>query len=832
MPGPDSKQESGNKLGGTPKGASNGAPSKQADSKQSDAARVPATPSAASDSSEARSPDSDAKSAGGVPPSGADADNAAQKGTKTSGKATDKATSKTGGTDASHALGTTVSLSDASASAAETAQKVLDAATEQVEKVAAYRDGTAADFVSDVSDAIENYATNVSNAAAKESRKLHVFQGIVATLLRLLVLLSLRVFPLRACAAVLVLYATYLAIWLVLDSSLKSRSSQAGAARRKRSFFRGVLFGVSTHSRKVNFVLLGFHTIVALFFLDFYYSPHMFPSYYDYNLRFARVGALTPNSATIHVRYPHPLPPLDGLWDNDNDGVLYDASLYAETPVRVVWRRVLRHSAQVPAGAAVRDPRRWERGPLLRLAEDSDWTATALIDNLWPATEYEWRLAFVHNNTFAPLPERPVSFVTWPDPKLAAYLKTRRSTHTSLRNAVDDPNHFTFAATSCIKPDFPYHPAQFWLWNWFIRAFGVGGGPGGVTKRNRIRGFDLMAERLVDAVRETPGIRFLLELGDVIYADVPHYEGAYISSYRKLYRNLFASDSFRRIYSKIPVLGIFDDHEVVNNWSGAGDGFKTLPDSPPAAFKPGIKAWSEYIGSANTPSSKGEQHYFSFQYGDSAFFVVDARTHRTHPHIQGPERTMLGEKQRGELLDWLARVNHTATFKFIVTPVPFTSVWGGPLDLDGHLDGWPAYADDRKAVLDVLQYVPNVIIISGDRHEFAAVSMRDSVLEFSTSPLSMFYIPIRTAAQEHVVEPDNEVFLKYLPDGHHKWTEFEVDTRDPHDPVVHVTVLINGNEAWNVTVHGHPVRRAQGAIGSIAQSLLELLGFKPRKWFD
>jgi alkaline phosphatase D len=36
--------------------------------------------------------------------------------------------------------------------------------------------------------------------------------------------------------------------------------------------------------------------------------------------------------------------------------------------------------------------------------------------------------------------------------------------------------------------------------------------------------------------------------------------------------------------------------------------------------------------------------------------------------------------------------------------------------------------------MDVLEHVPNVIVLSGDRHEFAAASIRTTVTEFSTSP--------------------------------------------------------------------------------------------------
>ena len=96
----------------------------------------------------------------------------------------------------------------------------------------------------------------------------------------------------------------------------------------------------------------------------------------------------------------------------------------------------------------------------------------------------------------------------------------------------------------------------------------------------------------------------------------------------------------------------------------------------------------------------------------------------------------------------------------------------------------------------------------------------------------MFYIPIRTLAQEHSIDPPGEeTLLKYIPDGNHKWTEFEVDTRDPEQPLVVVRVYVDGKEAWNLRILGQPVNKTQSALGKLAQSLLELFGFRQRDWF-
>ena len=111
-------------------------------------------------------------------------------------------------------------------------------------------------------------------------------------------------------------------------------------------------------------------------------------------------------------------------------------------------------------------------------------------------------------------------------------------------------------------------------------------------------------------------------------------------------------------------------------------------------------------------------------------------------------------------------------------------------------------------MLSALHTVPNVYLLSGDRHEFAAIEFNPLnevgtgahiVREFSTSPLSMFYVPlIRTlrAASEAVVprlrhrivdeeSPPEEVVeevpmervVKYLPIGNYKWCVVIVQSR-------------------------------------------------------
>jgi alkaline phosphatase D len=189
------------------------------------------------------------------------------------------------------------------------------------------------------------------------------------------------------------------------------------------------IFGLSTSSPGGNLLALAQHVLLLLFFLDAFSSPYLFPSHHEHTLHFARVGHLSPSSAVLHVRYPFPLgheatSDWSSLLEDESGGrstLRAGSEIYQNpAPLRIVYREALAPRAERDIdGRARSQPKRWERGPAVTLTEATDWTGTATLDGLWPATAYEWRLAFVHNSTFAPHPHRPRSFVTWPDPKLA-----------------------------------------------------------------------------------------------------------------------------------------------------------------------------------------------------------------------------------------------------------------------------------------------------------------------------------------------------------------------------------------------------------------------------
>jgi len=592
-----------------------------------------------------------------------------------------------------------------------------------------------------------------------------------------------------------------------------------------------LLFSLPT-IRLTSIVTASINTLLILLAADFIFSP-IIDSAVD--VTFTRLGAVYPDAAKITVRYP-----LSG-------------SNATEHNVIILWR---------PATAAAAEP--WSDGPTLHLQPDFDWTNTTKLTKLWPSTEYEYVLAHT-NRTLLPYPASPIRFRTFPDSRL------------------QPGSHFRFVVSSCLTPNFPYAPLQ----------------------SKRIRGFDLLADYLFaePTVVDTPGTvayvkandnvtaspiplendigietnesvpevvpatieakhggvaptEFMLFLGDFIYADIPVYHGDSKHAYRRLYRRNYNSPSFRKIFERLPVIHAYDDHEIFNNYIGQSN------DTPPYANAE--DAFRIYNADGNYDSRVPGQHYYDFRYGDVAFFVMDTRRHRSNPLTgETATRTMLGETQLSALYEWLGKVNQTATFKFIVTSVPFTSLWTH----DAQIDSWAAYASEKASLLSALHTVPNVYLLSGDRHEFAAIEFNplnetgtaaNVVREFSTSPLSMFYVPlIRTlrAASEgvvprtrhRVVDEENtmeevveevpmERVLKYLPIGNYKWSAIEIDTRDPEHPKLNLEVVIDGEVAYNLPLDATPVKlRSSTALGSMVtdslKDILDRVGISPNRWF-
>ena len=382
-------------------------------------------------------------------------------------------------------------------------------------------------------------------------------------------------------------------------------------------------------------------------------------------------------------------------------------------------------------------------GKVEQLSETTDFTHTFMIHGLLASTWYDY--AFSNNHTG--------SFATAPKP---------------------GTSKLTFLSTSCIKPRIPYtplaHPLEF-------------------------RGFRYIAS-IIPRLRPS----FMLFLGDFIYIDVPHRFGQSAETYRREYRQVYASPDWPGAAASLPWLHVLDDHEIANDWdAGIGHPY-------PAATDP----WRNYHVLPNPPVVRPNATYFTFTHGPASFFLMDTRRYRSSSTAlppDHPDKTMLGKAQIADLLQFISTEEPPGVyFKFIVSSVPLTRNWR-----INAADTWSGYLYERQIILEAMWDVSlspartGIVVLSGDRHEFAATSFpppRDgrwppsaTVHEFSTSPLNMFYLPTRSYREK---EGDDEICLKYVPDGNSKFGAIEVEGVPGREQgTLKYRLFVDGQETWS-----------------------------------
>ena len=423
----------------------------------------------------------------------------------------------------------------------------------------------------------------------------------------------------------------------------------------------------------------------------------------------------------------------------------------AQLPLYISYRAV-RH-VQDPALAV---DKAWKSaGKVYWLSNETDFTYTLSILELHSSTLYHYAVSNNHSGSFTTAP--PAGSLAPGSEKLA------------------------FVTSSCIKPRFPYSPLAHPL---------------------SIPGFKHLAKWM-------PSLQasFMLFLGDFIYVDVPRRLGYDAETYRREYRQVYASPDWPSVSTDLPWLHVLDDHEIANDW----DANTTAPY--PAAVDP----WNLYHTSINPPSVDPGVSYFTFTHGPATFFLMDTRRYRS-PSLslppEHPDKTMLGAQQLSSLLRFLSNSpSEGVKWKFIITSIPFTRNWRF-----GSSDTWAAYLYERQIILESMWDVAmsssgtGVVILSGDRHEFAATAfpppkdgkwpLSATVHEFSTSPLSMFYLPVRTYREK---EGEDEICIKYLPDGNSKFGAVEVERGSGGEQgVVRFRLFVDGAEVWSYVIASPP----------------------------
>ncbi|CAJ2507882.1 Uu.00g090680.m01.CDS01 [Anthostomella pinea] len=406
--------------------------------------------------------------------------------------------------------------------------------------------------------------------------------------------------------------------------------------------------------------------------------------------------------------------------------------------------------------------------------EDYDYTAVVTIP-LGHSRQrvYEWTTSNNHSGEFAAAP-KPGAMPELTDGK------------------------FTFVTTSCLVPRLPYNPLDHPL---------------------SFPGMKHLAK-----VLPSLGAQFMLFLGDFIYVDVPIQFGQSTEDYRQKYRQVYASPDWPAVGQNLSWIHVLDDHEIQNDWDKNSTG----------VYKTAVGPWHHYQTAANPPEAKKAGvasllprtgvTYFSFTQGPASFFMLDTRSYRTQNSepFDSANKTMLGEEQLEDFLEWLRRPEPLGVkWKIVASSVPFTKNWRV-----NTRDTWGGFLVERRKILEAMWDVGysgvGVVVLSGDRHEFGATAFpppKDSdwpesvtVHEFSASPLNQFYSPIPTYKQTD----DEDVQLKYIHTGNSKFGAITIEKlADGEQSTLRYTVFVDGVETWNTVVLSPPAIHPARVGGSL-----------------
>ncbi|PFH57161.1 hypothetical protein XA68_15421 [Ophiocordyceps unilateralis] len=351
---------------------------------------------------------------------------------------------------------------------------------------------------------------------------------------------------------------------------------------------------------------------------------------------------------------------------------------------------------------------------------------------------------------------------------------------------------FTFLSTSCILPRFPYNPLDHPL---------------------AIPGVRHLAKKLPEL-----GAQFMLFLGDFIYVDVPERFGKSTEEYRMQYRQIYASPDWATVGQNLSWIHVLDDHEISNDWSSNTTG----------VYEAAVEPWNIYHAQVNPPVVKNSDRetqgrtkvtWFEFVQGPASFFMLDTRSYRSSNDepFNDTGKTMLGEEQLADFLAWLARPQAKGVkWKFVASSVPLTKNW--PVNVK---DTWGGFLVERKKILEAMWEAGSqgttVVVLSGDRHEFAATkfppppeskwSDAASAYEFSTSPLNQFASPMPTYSQQD----DEDVMLRYIPAGTSKFGAFTIQNMAGKSTLDY-QLFIDGQERWSMRIFEAPPPPAERSV--------------------
>ncbi len=240
-------------------------------------------------------------------------------------------------------------------------------------------------------------------------------------------------------------------------------------------------------------------------------------------------------------------------------------------------------------------------------------------------------------------------------------------------------------------------------------------------------------------------VDFVINLGDYIYADLSlapplgvrdpkfvlsrGFSAITKDEYRDRYKRYREDASLRKMHARFPMISIWDDHEVQNDFAGGDPAGGAVTGDPYSVARrnTGFDVFFEQM--PTFPARRGGRRlYHSASFGRLVdLFVLDERQYRDAQPFRnvrgpgGPElgapRDLLGAQQLAFARGGIRRSK--ATWKVIANEVVMMPIKLDEATFDG-FDAWQGYPVEREALLQTIDGVEDVVFVTGDYHAFIA----------------------------------------------------------------------------------------------------------------
>lgn len=260
-----------------------------------------------------------------------------------------------------------------------------------------------------------------------------------------------------------------------------------------------------------------------------------------------------------------------------------------------------------------------------------------------------------------------------------------------------------------------------------------------------------------------------LHLGDYIYENdnegpvrTEPGECFTLADYRNRYA-LYKSDAdLQAAHQSAPVVPVWDDHEVDNNYADEVGQAGQTPAQILARRAAGYRAWFEHQPvRLAAPTGPDLVIHRRLAWGELAtFHMLDTRQFRDPapcgggltdcPDRLGGDRTLLGVDQRtwlGDSLGGSKAVWDVIGQQVVFAPLPF----GGNFNTDQ----WDGYPQERERVWDLLKGRPNPVVVTGDIHASGAARLHDVLDDVATERIGTELVgtSVSTTFNPALVEP-------------------------------------------------------------------------------